>query len=172
MKVISFKKLKIFKNIFEKDNNEREINIYKLSNCCLSGHCIFYPNTLLKSELNLVLPLLEKTMSLNLGTIYEKQNMEYNYVKSEIKKYIAEPLFFFIYNTDNYFHFLYDTLPYLISFLKLKKEQPNIKLLMQFPNTQKKEMYRFVLEFLQILDITKDDIIMANNETKYSNTMI
>ena len=60
-------------------------------------------------------------MSLKSGTIYEKQNMEYNYVKNEIKKHMTYPLFFFIYNTDNYFHFLYDSLPYLISFFELKK---------------------------------------------------
>ena len=172
MKINLFKTLSMFKNLYEKDDNGREINIYKLSNCCLSGHSIFYPNTLLKTETNLVLPLLERTMSLKSGTIYEKQHMEYNYVKNEIKHKVNEPLFFFIYNTDNYFHFLYDTLPYLISFFELKKELPNIKLLMQLPNPQKKEMYRFVLEFLQILNITKDDIIIANTETEYSDIYI
>ena len=98
--------------------------------------------------------------------------MEYNYTKTEIKEIVNEPLFFFIYNTDNYFHFLYDTLPYLISFFELKKELPKLKLLMQLPNPQKKEMYRFVLEFLEILDITNNNIVIANNKTKYTNIFI
>ena len=98
--------------------------------------------------------------------------MIFNHLKQKIKNICKEPLFFFIYNTDNYFHFIYDTLPYLISYFKLKKTIPNLKLLMQYPNPQKKEIYRFVLEFLEILDITKDDIIMANNETKYDEIYI
>ena len=172
MKILLFKNEMIYKNVLSKDYNSREINIYKLNDCCLTGHTNFYPNTLLRTKTNLILPLLERTMSLKSGTIYEKQNMEYNYVKKEIKEYVSEPLFFFIYNTDNYFHFLYDTLPYLISFLELKKELPNLKLLMQLPNPQKKEMYRFVLEFLEILNITKQEIVIANTDTHYSNIYI
>jgi len=172
MKIALFKNIPVFKNILEKDDNNREINIYNAKNVCLTGHSIFYPNVLLKTNKKLILPLLERTMSLKSGTIYEKQNMEYNYVKNEIKKHMTVPLFFFIYNTDNYFHFLYDTLPYLISFFELKKELPKLKLLMQLPNPQKKEMYRFVLEFLQLLNIEKKDIVMANTETEYSNIYI
>tara|TARA_Y100000022_G_scaffold198532_1_gene209038 strand:- start:556 stop:1770 length:1215 start_codon:yes stop_codon:yes gene_type:complete len=172
MKIDLFKNIPVFKNILEKDDNNREINIYKTKNVCLTGHSIFYPNVLLKTNDKLILPLLERTMSLKSGTIYEKQNMEYNYVKNEIKKHMTDPLFFFIYNTDNYFHFLYDTLPYLISFFELKKELPKLKLLMQLPNPQKKEMYRFVVEFLQLLNITKKDIVIANTETEYSNVYV
>ncbi len=47
-----------------------------------------------------------------------------------------------------------------------------MKLLMQYPNPQKKEMYRFVMEFLDILDITGDDIIIANERTIYDNIYI
>lgn len=172
MKITLFKNLNKYKNIFKKDCNGREINIYKLNSCLLTGHTLFYPNTLLKTKDKLVLPLLERTMSLKSGTIYEKQNMEYNYIKNEIKQYVTEPVFFFIYNTDNYFHFLYDTLPYLISFFELKNTIPKLKLLMQLPNPQKSEMYRFVLEFLEILNITKKDILLANSETEYSNIYI
>ena len=172
MKIDLFKNIPVFKNILEKDDNNREINIYNVKHVCLTGHSIFYPNTLLKTDDKLILPILERTMSLKCGTIYEKQNMEYNYIKTEIKEIVNEPLFFFIYNTDNYFHFLYDTLPYLISFFELKKEIPKLKLLMQLPNPQKKEMYRFVLEFLEILDITTNDIVIANNKTKYDNVFI
>ena len=172
MKIDLFKNIPVFKNIFEKDDNNREINIYKTNNVCLTGYNIFYPNILLKTNNKLILPLLERTMSLKCGTIYEKQNMEYNHKNNEIKSCITDPLFFFVYNTDNYFHFLYDSLPYLISFFELRKEIPKLKLLMQLPNPQKKEMYRFVLEFLQILNITKEDIVLANIETEYSDIYI
>jgi hypothetical protein len=172
MKIKLFKTCELKKKLLEKDYNNREINIYKIKNVCLTGHSIFYPNTLLKTEKDLILPLLERTMSLKSGTIYEKQDMKYNYKKNKIKYKVDFPLFFFIYNTDNYFHFLYDTLPYLISFFELKKDIPNIKLLMQYPNPHKKEMYKFILEFLEILSITKDDIMIANPETEYSDIYI
>jgi len=172
MKIDLFKNIPIFENILEKDKNDREINIYEIKNVCLTGHSIFYPNTLLKTNNKLILPLLERTMSLKSGTIYEKKNMEFNYIKTKIKNYVNESLFFFIYNTDNYFHFLYDTLPYLISFFEIKKKLPKLKLLMQLPNHQKKEIYRFVLEFLQILNINNEDIVIANTETEYSNIYV
>jgi len=174
MKINLFKTCKLKKNLLEKDVNGREINIYKINNVCLTGHSVFYPNVLLKSKNELILPLLERTMSLKSGTIYENQNMEYqeSKIQNEINNEINIPLFFFIYNTDNYFHFIYDSLPYLISYSHLKKEIPNIKLLMQYPNPQKQEMYRFVLEFLEILDITSDDIIIADKNTNYSEIYI
>jgi len=172
MKIDLFKKLSIFKNIFKTDSNNREINIYKVHNTNLTGHSLFYPNVLLKTTNSLILPLLEKTMSLKSGTIYEKLNMEYEYQENIISSEIDVPLFFFVYNTDNYFHFIYDTLPYLISYLELKKEIPTLKLLMQYPNPQKKEMYRFVIEFLEILNITKNDIIIADKNTNYNEIYI
>jgi capsular polysaccharide biosynthesis protein len=111
-------------------------------------------------------------MSLKSGTIYEKYDMKFTYSDNSVKKIYTEPLFFFIYNTDNYFHFLYDSLLYLISFLKLKKEIPNIKLLMQFPNEQKKEFYPFVLELLEILNILNDDIVIVDEYTEYKEIYV
>jgi len=172
MQIKLFNELIIKKQIFKKNKNNRIINIYKLEHFSVTGHNLFYPNILLQTETDLILPLLEKTMSLNMGTIYEKNKMIFNPLKQKIKYTCKEPLFFFIYNTDNYFHFIYDTLPYLISYFELKKTIPNLKLLMQYPNPQKQEMYRFVLEFLKILDITKDDIILVNTNTKYNEIYI
>ena len=73
MKIDLFKNISVFKNILEKDYNNREINIYNTKNVCLTGHSIFYPNVLLKTNKKLILPLLERTMSLKSGTIYEIQ---------------------------------------------------------------------------------------------------
>ena len=171
-----FKKLNIFKTLFEKDENNREINIYKVNNCNITGINLYYPNILVYNyENGLILPLLEKTMSLKLGTIYETYNMKYDYNPKIIENtddIYSIPLFFFVYNTDNYFHFLYDTLPYLISYLKLKTNIPQLKLLMQYPNELKKEFYPFTLEFLELLDIKIDDIIIVNDNTLYKELYI
>jgi capsular polysaccharide biosynthesis protein len=173
-KIDSFKNANIFKNVFPKDNNGRIINIYNINNCLVSGINLYYPNVLLytENENKVFLPLLEKTMSLKTSTIYEKYNMEYDYTKKQIDNTCDFPVFFFVYNTDNYFHFLYDTLPYLISFLELKKIIPNLKLLMQYPNEQKNVFYPFIIEFLELLDIYSNDIIIINENTVYSNIYI
>ena len=74
-----FKNFETYKNIFDYDENMRKIDIFKFVNCIPCGLNLFYPNTLFKSDDNLILPLLEKTMSLNTTTIYEKNNMDYDY---------------------------------------------------------------------------------------------
>jgi capsular polysaccharide biosynthesis protein len=172
MKIDIFKSASCFKNIFPKDDNNREINVYKFDDVQVTGKNLFYPNMLLKTRDQLILPLLEKTMSLKIETIYQTQNMEYEYHEADFTRVINEPLFFFVYNTDNYYHFIYDTLPYLISYFELKKNIPNLKLLMQHPNAQKKELYRFVIEFLEILDISKNDIRIANSNYLYNEIYI
>ena len=171
MNIISFKNLEKNNTIFEPDMNNREINIYKVENCKTTGYNLYYPNVLLKTE-QLILPTLERTMSLKSGTIYEKNEMNFDYVESSIDTICETPLFFFIYNTDNYFHFLYDTLPYLISYQHLKKYIPGLKLLMQYPNQQKNVFYLFVTEFLELLDITNEDIVLVNNSTLYKTIYI
>jgi capsular polysaccharide biosynthesis protein len=111
-------------------------------------------------------------MSLQSGTIYEKMNMQFEYNRRDYINVYETPLFFFVYNTDNYFHYVYDTLPYLISYLHLRKSIPEIKLLMQYPNDQKMSFYPFVLEFLELLEIGRDDIVLVNNETLYTSVHI
>ena len=174
MNISSFKDCNIYKNIFSINENGREINLYKFENCIITGLNLYYPNVLIKikSENNLILPTLERTMSLKSGTIYEKYNMMFDYREKECKNISNIPLFFFIYNTDNYFHFLYDSLPYLISYLVIKKEIPELKLLMQYPNEQKKSFYPFISEFLEILNIKDQDIILVDENTLYSEIYV
>lgn len=172
MKIQLFNTLEIYKNIFPSDENKREINVYKIDNVIVTGHNLYYPSVLFKTEKNIILPLLERTMSLKTGTIYEKDNMIFTCDEKIPISVYEEPLFFFIYNTDNYFHFIYDSLPYLISYLQLKEVIPNLKLLMQYPNEQKKEMYPFVVEFLEILDIKKTDIVLIDECTQYNEIYI
>lgn len=172
MKIQSFKIFNTYINIFPIDENKREINVYKLENCIPTGYNMFYPNILFRTSTNLILPLLERTMSLKTGTIYEKNDMFYEYIEKNPTHNYGGPLFFFVYNTDNYFHFIYDTLPYLISFFELKKDIPELKLLMQLPNEQKDIFYPFVLEFLELLDITRNDIILIEENTVYKEIYI
>ena len=172
MNIISFKDSNIYKNIFPIDENGRKIDLYKFENCLFTGLNLYYPNTLIKFENELVLPTLERTMSLKSGTIYEKFNMNFDYYEKDCKNSCNIPLFFFIYNTDNYFHFLYDSLPYLISYLHLKNSIPHLKLLMQYPNEQKTTFYPFINEFLEILNIFKEDIILVDEDTLYSEIYV
>lgn len=169
MYISRFNNIKEFEVLFEKDSNGREIRIYKVSDCTATGINMYYPNVLLYHDELLTLPIIERTMSLQSGTIYEKMNMQFDYRCVDYHVVCETPVFFFIYNTDNYFHYVYDTLPYLISYLHLRKSIPEIKLLMQYPNDQKMGFYPFVLEFLELLEIGRDDIVLVNNETLYSN---
>jgi len=175
MKIYDFKdKNKLFKNIFEEEN-KRSIDLFKYNNCIFTGINLYYPNILLYeiNKNNLILPVIEKTMSLKMSSIYELNNMEYDLKQSELNlNHYKNPVFFFIYNTDNYFHFLYDSLPYLISFLNLKESIKDIKLLVQYPNKQKQSFYPFVLEFLSILGINENDLIIVNDYTIYEEIYI
>jgi hypothetical protein len=167
---INFNELEPYKNIFEKDSNGRIINVYNIKNSLLVGESLIYPNPLLYSiEKDITYnPIIEKTMSL------EKANTknDIKFIDSNFTHKEDNPLFFFIYNTDNYYHFIYDTLPYLISFLELKKEINNLKLLMTYPNQGKKDFYKFVVEFLELIGISLDDIIIAKNNTLYKDIFI
>ena len=69
-------------------------------------------------------------------------------------------------------HFIYDTLPYLISYSEIKKEISNIKLLINYPNDQTKHVYKFVLEFLSLVGIDKNELMFVNDETIYENIYI
>jgi capsular polysaccharide biosynthesis protein len=172
MQISLFKNYDTYKHIFPVDENNRKIDVYKFEECTITGLNSYYPNIILKTQCSLVLPLLERTMSLKSDTIYEKQNMTYDFVKKDVNTVCKIPVFFFIYNTDNYFHFLYDSLPYLISFLELKKEIPHLKLLMQYPNDQKISFYPFVLEFLDILGIHQYDIMVLNDTANYKEIYV
>ena len=61
-------------------------------------------------------------MSLNKESFYDNNIYEDEIREINNKKIINENVFFFIYNFDNYYHFLYDTLPYLYTYFELKKE--------------------------------------------------
>ena len=96
---------------------------------------------------------------------------DFNFTLKQTIKTEENSVFFFIYNMDNYYHFVYDSLPYLISFNKLKNDNPELKLLMNYP-VGKNNFYKFILEFLTILGINENDIIIADENTLYKQMYI
>jgi hypothetical protein len=151
-----------FIEYLEKDENGRYINIYKIDNLFAVGD-LFYPNVKFTKDSVYYNPYKEKVMSLqDIGDI----DIDFIIPPYYTKDYT--PYFFFVYNTDNYYHFVYDTLPYIISYFRMKREVPELKLLMNYPNLQKKNFFKFVEEFLDILGIDEDDIKIIDNKTLYS----
>jgi hypothetical protein len=172
MKIFNLKDIPNKILFLEKDKNKREIYHYFLNDVMLSGDSSFYPNTLLYCYENKTLynPSEERTMSL-----FNNINIEDKYTNlslPDICKTENCPVFFFIYNTDNYFHFIYDSLPYLISYRELKKKYPNMKLLINYPNESRKDLYRFVTETYDLLQIKNADILFADQSTLYKKIFL
>jgi len=166
MKIKSFFENQNFSLILTKDENQRDIKLYEFQNVSFSGFSNYYPDVLLKqnNENNLILPLKEMTMSLNKKSYYEENGMEFNFIDNS-KNLIKEPVYFFIYNTENYYHFIYDTLPYLYCYLKMNK----VKLLMNF-NQGKNKLLPFVKETLDLLEIK--DIILHEEGNVYEKLFL
>jgi len=159
MEIVSFKTLNTYTTYTEKDETEREIGYSHLKNASITGRNSFYPNVLLTTtclEEKLVSPYDEKIMSLNKEGFYDgniyiatSSNIEQQQEKKKEKeKEKKGNYFFFIYNFDNYYHFLYDTLPYLYTYLYLKQTTaPNLKLLVNYPNPSKKIFINSIWNF-------------------------
>ena len=164
MDILSFKNINFHEN-YEKDKNERNIGYSKINNVILTGRNLYYPNVLLYSDNILISPYDEKIMSLNKDSFYDNNKYELEINENKNKKIIEEHVFFFIYNFDNYYHFLYDTLPYLYTYLELKKNNSDLKLLINYPNKNKKDFYKFNNEFLEkIIDLNN---LIIHNENNY-----
>jgi len=158
-------------NFLKEDENKRSINIYTLNECILDGVNLNYPNSLIytKETQKLYLPVNEQTMSLKSQTIYHTQGLKYE-CDNTIHKEYENPVFFFIYNVENYYHFLYDSIPNLISYFHLKKSNSNLKILINYP-PDKQEFYKFIIEFFDILGVTNDLVIVEKN-TEYKKIYI
>ena len=146
------------------DLNCREIFFFNLKEVQFVGQDLYYPNIFAfsKRTKNLYRIIREKIMSLQ-----NIQQSNFDFKKYELEDEVTEPVFYFVYNTENYYHFVYDTLPYLISFNKIKEEIPNLKLLMNYPNKDKNNLYKFVKEYLDLLKIKDEDIKIINPKTLY-----
>lgn len=122
-------------------------------NVQLTGKDLHYPNVLFKTDDSLVFPICETTMSLQTEHLYSSSFSPPEILVTHEEK---EPVFFFIYNTDNYFHFLYDALPILEDY------KNSMKLLMN-----PKHKYPFINDCLELLGIDKERIVYANDFTLY-----
>lgn len=154
--------------LFPKSNTFDSINIHVLNDVVFTGKSLYYPNLILYSKLDSIFyhPLEESTMSLK----DVKDSYSSDCKIKHTSKIHNDPIFYFVYNTDNYYHFVYDTLPYLISFRKMKNDIKNLKLLMYYSHDNK--FYKFVMEFLEILGIYESDIVILDDNTLYSKVYI
>jgi hypothetical protein len=161
--------------LYKKDHNNREISYVKIKNVSLIGRNLFYPNVLLHTDDDIVNPYDEKIMSLNKDSFYDD---DYNFTQLLNKSSsslldIKEPVFFFLYHFDNYYHFLYDTIPYLITYQYLKKEIPDLRLLVQYPNIVKdSSFYPFNTELLSKFVDIKQDLFMCDSRHCYHNVYV
>jgi hypothetical protein len=154
-------------------DSPRDIHLYKLSNVQCTGLTLYYPNVLLLSENTLYLPYNEMSMSFNRKTIYEETGMKFNCnINIAITREVKDPVFFFIYNVENYYHFIYDTLPYLYYYFELKKTVKNCKLLIQKHSSNASNLFSFVKETLDLLDILEEDLLFVEDNTLYSKVYI
>ena len=184
MNIIIFKNQN-FIELFPKDNTERNIGYSLFNNVILSGRNAYYPNVLLyqnnnisknisNNTNNLISPYDEKVMSLNKDSFYDNNTFDIstiNNINNISKTIIDVPVFFFIYNFDNYYHFLYDTLPYLFTYFEIKKTVPDLKILVNYPNKNMKKFYKFNEEFLAKI-INMDDLIIHSDNNIYKNIYV
>ena len=157
-------------NISPEDENGRKIEVAYFSGVQFVGHSIHYPQPLLYTNNNLILPTKEKFMSLGRGTVYE-DTMMYDIKLKNIESVHDDFVYYFVYNTSNYFHFIYDTLPYLYGYFNQKNYISNLKLLVS-PPEGKEDLYPFVWDTLELLGITRDDVVFLDDKVKYEIVIV
>jgi hypothetical protein len=161
------------RQIKERDENGRDIEVAYFFSCQFTGLSKHYPQPLIYSHQThkLHLPTKEMFMSLGRGTVYE-ETMEYDVEHPfDFKNFFSVPVFYFVYNMANYYHFIYDTLPYLYSYFNEKKINPDLKLLVS-PPEGRDDLYPFVWECLELLGIGRKDVVFLNPETLYNMVVV
>lgn len=159
--------------IQQPDENGRSIEVGYFFSCQFVGLSKHYPQPLIYSHQTgkLHLPTKEMFMSLGRGTVYEEK-MEYQLnLPLGFESFCSVPVFYFVYNMANYYHFIYDTLPYLYSYFNEKEIHPELKLLVS-PPEGKDDLYPFVWECLELLGITRKDVVFLNDKTVYNTVVV
>lgn len=167
MFIKSFRDTKNKIEFLSADKNGREISLYKLNNFYVVSENLSYPNVLFFDGNQIVTPTDEKVMSLGEVEFVSK----YSLTDFEIEKSVDFPVFYFIYNTDNYYHFIYDTIPYLISYFELKKNLPNLKLLVSYSH-DKNSFYKFNYEFFELCGLKNEDFVFIEKKVSYNEIYI
>jgi|688.fasta_scaffold48060_6 capsular polysaccharide biosynthesis protein len=150
----------LYKKIFDSDDSRGPINVYNVQKVFVCSESIEYPNIRFQSvETNdIINPIFEKTMSLS----FLDNDDFFRYQKSEVLSILNTPMFFMCFNFDNYFHFIYDSLPYFLTYFEIKKEIPNLKILIPKTNLKK-----FVIETFELLGIDDNDRVVISNNYLY-----
>lgn len=168
MNIIPFSKLEAY---VINSNGNRNMRYVILNNMKIIGRNCIYPNCLLLSDDKLISPYDEKVMSLNKESFYDDTyDVSCHGNLNEIKE--EAPVFFFIYNFDNYYHFIYDTLPYLCCYFKLKETICNLKLLVAYPNISRNSFYKFNEDIFELFNIKNDMIIHTNMNVLYTKVYV
>lgn len=152
MKLTSLRSLQDTSELFE--DRVRTSFLTTLQDVTFQGRNHHYPNCLLDCKQGLVNPYDERVMSLQRDSFYDNDEWK-DYSPLETFGIIKTPCFFFVYNVDNYFHFIYDTLPILYSYFQLKEKEPALKLLLNTSHPSKDKLAPFIAEFLSKLGITE-----------------
>lgn len=165
---MKIKLLRTSENFSQIIKDIRNSGYIKFNNVQLTGRNIHYPNSLIASNDELYSPYDECVMSLKKESFYE--NNEFNYSLKTVIINHKDPVFFFIYNVDNYYHFIYDSLPILYFYKLLQKEYPLLQLLINTSHPSKQTLPQFVTESLELLDIK--NIIFPSENTLYDTIFI
>ena len=150
-------------------NDASEVFVVQFNNVQFTKPGGFFPDVTLRSldSGDLYNPVEERIMSLRNATLKRD-------VASSIEPIVKveNPLFYFIYNTENYYHFLYDTLPYLIIATELRASIPDLKLLVNYPNSQMQHFFKFFEELTELTGFKKDDWVLMEHSASYSNLFV
>lgn len=120
-----------------------------------------YPSAYMLTGGVLVQPILETTQSTGVSTT---DVAEMDVSPPPVRDVHTEPVFFFLYNTDNYFHFLYDAVPTLHAYLQMT---PRPTLLIT-----SKPLYPFVVQTLRLLGISEEQCVRARSDVRYSRVLV
>jgi hypothetical protein len=149
-------------------DSSRRIAYTKFEDVVFCGRNLHYPNLLLHTSSQLISPYDERVMSLKCDSFYEK-NIYTGPLYQGQSRYV-DSVFFFALNVDNYFHFIYDSLPYLYYYIELKKTLPSLKLLVQTSSPTKQSLPMFVTESFSLLGI--DEYILLEKDVQYKEVYV
>jgi hypothetical protein len=170
MKIQSLRLSKHEGIVHKLEDNIRDSFILELNNVAISGRNIHYPNCLLEVNNKLISPYDERVMSLKKDSFYDNDIWDSNYKNYKRANICPDALFFFVYNVDNYYHYIYDTLSILASYFELKKTHPSLKLIINTSHPHKTALPPFITEFLRIYGI--NDYVLPSLGTIYTKLFI
>lgn len=138
----------------------------------LTGRSICYPNCLVWSPAHetLIHPYDERVMSLQRDSFYENDEWPEFTPPAEATTVESKPAFFFVYNVDNYFHYIYDTLTLLVSYFKIREAgESDLVAILSTSHPSKSTLPRFVTEFLDCMGVSYQ---LADPATQYTKLYI